>query len=455
MANPECGQFLTAEPPAAEDFRPHTLRQSLGLIEEALVAQCLVEHSLGERRCTPQDMLQYFLEAESSREHLHRAAREAELSAQSKSDFLAMMSHEMRTPLNGIIGMTAVLLAHNLPEQERDCVETIRHSGEVLLAVIDDVLDLSKIEAGGLQLECADFQAAAIIGEVMQIVECAAARKPLRIVTCIDSEMPRFVRGDSIRLRQILLNLLGNAIKFTAAGKIDLYASAKPTDDGGFELFFSVTDDGIGISETQQQKLFRPFSQAAVSINRQFGGTGLGLTICKQLAELMGGSIGVKSRLGQGSCFWFTIHVLASEGEAIPPRLHMPSVLPAVEKKFRLLLVEDNNINQKVAILTLKKLGYQADIASNGREALDAIAAHNYDLVLMDCIMPEMDGLEATRLLRSTGGRAAKVPVIAMTANAFAEDRAACLAAGMNDYLSKPFREAELSEKLESWLGRP
>ncbi len=447
MANREGEPLAMTERPVTDDFRPHALRQSLGLVEH-----CLTDRPAGERRCSEQEMLQHFLEIESSRERLRRQTREAEVSAQAKSDFLAMMSHEMRTPLNGIIGMTAVLLAHTLSEQERDCVETIRHSGEVLLGVIDEVLDLSKIEAGRLQLECAEFHPAAVIGEALQVVECAAARKPLTLVTCIEREMPKVVRGDSVRIRQILLNLLSNAIKFTPAGKIDLHAGSKSTEDGGYELFFSVTDDGIGISEAQQQKLFRPFSQATASTTRQFGGTGLGLTICKKLAELMGGGIGVKSRLGHGSCFWFTVKVRASEGRAISMPMQKLMKLETAAKPFRLLLVDDNRINQKVALMMLKKLGYDADIAKNGREALAAIASRRYDLVLMDCIMPEMDGFEATRLLRSSGGLAAMLPVIAMTASAFAEDREACLAAGMNDYLSKPVRESELVQKLESWL---
>lgn len=467
MANRECDPLVlpdsTYEMPASKDFRPHALRRSLGLVEQPSVKPGLAEEIL-ERKCTERDMLQYFLEAESSREDLHRTTREAELTAQAKSDFLAMMSHEMRTPLNGIIGMTAVLLSRNLSEPERDCVETIRHSGEVLMAVIDDVLDLSKIEAGRLQLEPAELNVAGVIGEAIQVVQTAAARKSLKLVTCIDREVPKIVRGDSLRLRQILLNLLSNAIKFTAAGKIELRAGVRPSNDSGCELFFSVTDDGIGISEAQQRNLFQPFSQAASHISRQFGGTGLGLTICKKLVELMGGKIGVTSRLGQGACFWFTIKApFSAEAEESGGRTHEDSEIqprascqrstgPLPLKDSRLLLVDDNAINQKVALLMLKKLGYRADVAKNGREALKAIAECQYDLILMDCIMPELDGLEATRILRSRGGHAATVPVIAMTANAFIEDREACLAAGMNDYLSKPVRESELSRKLESWL---
>jgi signal transduction histidine kinase/ActR/RegA family two-component response regulator len=487
MANRECDPLVlpdsTGEAQPSEDFRPLALRKSLGLVEQPSLEPELAEGIL-ERKCTERDMLQYFLEIESSREYLHRTRREAELTAQAKSEFLAMMSHEMRTPLNGIIGMTAVLLSHNLSEQDRDCVETIRHSGEVLMAVIDDILDLSKIEAGRLELECVELNVAAVIDEAIQVVKTSAARKPLKLVTCIDPDVPKTLRGDRIRLRQILLNLLSNAIKFTPAGKIELRASVKPAGDSGFELFFSVTDEGIGISEAQQRNLFQPFSQADAHINRQFGGTGLGLTICKMLVELMGGKIGVTSRLGQGSCFWFTIKMLPSENAAAqvsgwtgsqtalrsllgacgesagaPGSSISRSPTPAAPvKNSRLLLVDDNAVNQKVAVMMLKKLGYHADVAKNGQEALQLIDERHYDLVFMDCIMPELDGLETTRILRSKGGYAATVPVIAMTANAFIEDRKACLAAGMSDYLSKPVRESELSRKLECWLpaaGQP
>jgi signal transduction histidine kinase/ActR/RegA family two-component response regulator len=470
MANRECDPLVLEGSTAdslvqpdllvQEDFRPHALRKSLGLVEEPWVKPGLAEEIL-ERKCTERDMLQYFLEAESSRERLYRSTRDAELTAQAKSDFLAMMSHEMRTPLNGIIGMTAVLLSRNLSEHERDCVETIRHSGEVLMAVIDDVLDLSKIEAGRLEIESAEFEVAGVIGEAIQIVQAAAAQKPLKLVTRIDCKMPKRVCGDGVRLRQILLNLLSNAVKFTPAGKIELRAGVATFNGSEYELVFSVTDEGIGISEAQQRKLFQPFSQAAEHISRQFGGTGLGLTICKQLTELMGGAISVTSQLGHGSCFQFTIKVFGAQcaqqsrdhsaaGVIQPTRIAPVSHSPA--RHFRLLLVDDNAINQKVALLMLKKLGYRADLARNGREALRAVTECEYDLILMDCIMPELDGLETTRILRSRSGYASTVPVIAMTANAFAEDREGCLTAGMNDYLSKPVREAELGRKLEQWL---
>jgi len=430
-------------------MRPNTLRQSVGLVD---------------RLCSDDEMLHYFLETESSRQNLERyafelnrqvgesvkATRHAEMTAQGKSDFLAMMSHEMRTPLNGIIGMTSFLESKHLDERERECVEVIRRSGETLLAIIDDVLDFSKIEAGRLTLENADFDVARAVLDAMQIVEHSAAEKSLTLSTYLDPTLPGIVSGDLIRLRQVLLNLLSNAIKFTAEGEIAVRAELRAAGRDGYELYFSVKDKGIGISEEQQSRLFQPFSQAEASTARMFGGTGLGLAISKRLANLMGGDIGVKSRSGEGSLFWFTIRVGASIAVPARPPVTAKAADPATGQ--RLLLVEDNPINQKVALLMLHKLGYQVDVANNGFEALSAIASSHYDLVLMDCVMPEMDGFEATRRLRSGAGAGATIPIIAMTANAFAEDRKACLAAGMNDFLSKPVRQAELASKLAGLL---
>jgi signal transduction histidine kinase/ActR/RegA family two-component response regulator len=431
------------------DMRPNTLRQSVGLVD---------------RLCSDDEMLHYFLETESSRQSLERyafelnrqvgesakATRRAEMTAQGKSDFLAMMSHEMRTPLNGIIGMTSLLESKNLEERERECVEVIRRSGETLLAIIDDVLDFSKIEAGRLTLENADFDPARAILDAIQIVEPSAAGKSLTLSTYVEPALPAMVSGDVLRLRQVLLNLLSNAIKFTAEGEIAVRIERRSASSDGCELYFSVKDKGIGISEEQQSRLFQPFSQAEASTARMFGGTGLGLAISKRLVDLMGGSIGIQSRRGEGSLFWFTIRVGAAI--ALPARPPAPAKVANPTTGFRLLLVEDNPINQKVALLMLHKLGYQVDVANNGFEALGAVASTHYDLILMDCVMPEMDGFEATRRLRSGSGYTAAVPIIAMTANAFADDRKACLAAGMNDFLSKPVRQAELAARLEGLL---
>ena len=454
MANCDVDQLINQEAVRSFcEFRPTIQCQSLGLID---------------RPCTETEMLQYLLEAECSRQNLQRyatelnqlvdqsvkATREAEVATRQKSDFLATMSHEIRTPLNGIIGMTSVLLTRNLNSAERDCVETIRSSGEALLAIIDDILDFSKIEAGHLQIECAEFDLHKAVAEAIRIVQNAASRKSIRLLTSIDSSVPELVCGDVVRLRQILLNLLSNAIKFTAAGTIEVKVELASSTHEGYELRFAVTDQGIGMTSEQQAKLFQPFSQAEASTARKFGGTGLGLAISKRLTELMGGRIGVESRVGVGSTFRFTVK-LRSVLRARPA----PAVAVAVPKanansqRARLLLVEDNSINQKVALAMLKNLGYQADVACNGVEAVKAVASERYDLVLMDCLMPEMDGFEATRSIRGRGEYWAELPIIAMTANAFAEDRAACLAAGMTDYLSKPVREAELRNKLERWLS--
>ena len=432
------------------DMRPNTLRQSVGLVD---------------RLCTDDEMLHYLLETESSRQSLERyafelnrqvgesakATRQAEITAQGKSDFLAMMSHEMRTPLNGIIGMTGLLESKNLDERERECVDIIRRSGETLLAIIDDVLDFSKIEAGSLTLESADFDPARATLDAIQMVERSALAKSLTVSAHLDPALPAMVSGDVMRLRQVLLNLLSNAIKFTAQGEVLVRAELRSLAPSGCELYFSVTDSGIGINEEQQSRLFQPFSQAEASTARMFGGTGLGLAICKRLAGLMGGSIGVESRPGSGSRFWFTIRVGASLAAPSRPAA-LSGAAPGSIASFHLLLVEDNPINQKVALLMLHKLGYRVDVANNGFEALKAVASTRYDLILMDCVMPEMDGFEATRRLRNAGGRASEVPIVAMTANAFADDRKACLAAGMNDFLSKPVRQTELAAKLDGLL---
>jgi CheY-like chemotaxis protein len=372
-----------------------------------------------------------------------------------KSDFLATMSHEMRTPLNGILGMTAVLLSRQLGEQERDYVDTIRQAGESLRALVDDVLDLSKIEAGQLRLEQTDFELTRLVSDALQIVETLVAQKPLKILTHHDPRLPRYVRGDSARIRQILLNLLSNAIKFTVQGTIEIHSRVQFVDDRECEILFSVKDDGIGITEDQQRRLFRPFSQAEDSTARKYGGTGLGLAICKRLAELMGGQIGVTSRPGQGSLFWFTVRVLVAQEPRILAEPEPPVIAPGqIEpRNARILLVEDNKINQKVALLMLKNLGYPVDVASNGLDALNALDEEHYDLILMDCMMPEMDGFETTRRLREMGGQSASVPVIAMTASAFDDDRLACMNAGMNDFISKPVCEHDLGTKLEFWLA--
>ena len=305
MIDTEAKLLITEDTGNVQDgFRRTDLRQSIGLVDRPWTGAEMLQYVIEAEYCR-QDLERHATELSSLVDQSAKAAREAQLKAQNKDDFLAMMSHEIRTPLNGILGMAGVLLSRDLASTERDCVEMIRNSGESLLTIIDEILDFSKIEAGRLEVECAEFEIAQAIEGAIQTLRAAAERKSLRLSVEIERAVPNVVRGDMVRLRQVLMNLLSNAIKFTKAGTIKLKAELVGVRQDEYELRFSVTDTGIGITEEQQAKLFQPFSQADVSTTRKFGGTGLGLAISKRLTELMGGGIGVVSRPGEGSLFWF------------------------------------------------------------------------------------------------------------------------------------------------------
>jgi signal transduction histidine kinase/ActR/RegA family two-component response regulator len=387
------------------------------------------------------------------------AQRQAHKLAQAKSEFLAKMSHEIRTPLNGVIAAADLMAATQLNDEQHELLDTLRLSAKTLLGIINDILDFSKIEAGRMVLETLPFTPTVLVEEVVSIMAPAAHSKGLTVRTELSSSLPHSVAGDPLRLRQILLNFVGNAIKFTACGEVVIRAMRLKKGEGQSTwLRFEVQDTGVGIPPEKQAGIFDAFTQADSSVTRQYGGTGLGLAICKRLVELMGGQIGVYSQPGQGSCFWFEVPLPVIQENAPEETTAQPSGSALNSHELdgvRVLLVEDNPVNQKVAIRMLQKLGCVVELAENGQQALEKLERASYDIVLMDMQMPVMDGLTATRLLRQREQQTGHHQVvIALTANAMQTDRELCLEAGMDDYLSKPLTLDALQVMLLRWVAQ-
>ncbi len=379
-------------------------------------------------------------------EDLREARQAAEAAGIAKSRFLANMSHEIRTPMNGVVGATELLLDSGLNDEQMELVITAQESAHGLLSIINDILDFSKIDAGKLSLEQIPFDVYRLMAQTIRSMKPAAVKKSLELKLSIASEAPRVIVGDPTRMRQVMVNLIGNAIKFTAEGGVSIAVSSLMAQPGETRLGIAVQDTGIGIAPDRIAALFQEFSQADSSVTRNFGGTGLGLAISQRLVEQMGGTIRVESTLGRGSKFSVEIPVRLADAWDVVESPHMTLAESEPSPGCRVLLAEDNLVNQKIGQRILEKLGCHVDLAINGRDAIRSTESAQYDVILMDLQMPEVDGLQATREMRLNGNH---TPIVALTASVLDETRIACEQAGMDAFITKPIRVDEISSILK------